>query len=105
NLAPRLRRVLVFAGVSIVAAVAAAGLFVVTRPGFGPNKIFLVNGLLFTPKLLYAIVGRYWTEILHLLPAVRGDFVWTVGPMILASFAALLGASAKERPRKWQAAS
>jgi hypothetical protein len=105
NLAPRLRRALVFAGISIIAAVAAAGLYVVTRPGFGPDKIFLVHGLLFTPKLLYAIIGRYWTEILHLLPAVRGDFAWTIGPIILASVAALLGASVNERTRNWQSAS
>ena len=105
RLNPRLRRFLLIAGASIIAVVAGAAVFVVTRPGFGPNKIFLVNGLLFTPKLLYAIIGRYWTEIRHLLPSVRGDFIWTVAPVILAVLSLLLGASGTHRMRSWPAAS
>jgi len=100
RLNPSLRRALVFTGALMVVIVAGTGLYVVTRPDFGPNKIFLIKGLLFTPKLIYTIVARYRDEVARLLPSVRGDFAWTIGPMILASLSIFVVA---RRPR-WPAA-
>jgi hypothetical protein len=101
----RLRRVLLGVGLTMVALVAGAGLFVITRPGFGPNKVFLINGLLFTPKQLFIIFERYWAEVRHLFPAVRGDFLWTIGPMIWTLLVALFGISDNPRLRPWSEAS
>lgn len=101
----RLRRALAL--VCILSAVVALGavLVVVTRRGSGSNEAFFVNGLLITPGLIRKILLRYWTEILHLAPALRLDFSWTVGPTILACGAAFFASSRTKHLRSWSAAS
>src|ERR1022692_1846915 len=101
----RLRRALVVIGVLRAVVGLGATLFVVTRRGFGINEAFSVKGLLITPNFIYYTLLRYWTEIVRLLPALRLDFSWTAGPMILACGAALFGTSRTNRLRRWSAAS
>jgi len=101
----RLRRALAFMGIFIAVVGLGAVLLVVTRRGFGPNEGFLVNGLLITPNFFRYTFLRYWTEVVRLVPALRVDFCWTVGPVILVCAAALIASSRTKRLRRWSAAS
>ncbi len=101
----KLRRFLTFLALFTVALVAGAGLYVITRPGFGPNKIFLINGFLFTPKQIIVVLERYWIEAVHLLPAMCGDFLWTIGPMTWGFIVAFFGITGTRRFRAWPTAS
>jgi len=101
----RLRRALAFAGILVAVVGLGAVLVVVTRRGSAPNEAFFVNGLLITPNLIRNTFLRYWTEILRLVPALRADLSWTVGPMVLACGAALFAPSRSRRLRGWSAAS
>jgi len=48
---------------------------------------------------------RYLAEIGRLLPALGGDFIWTIGPVMLACGTSFFGVAATSPARRWQVAS
>ncbi len=101
----RLRRALIVAGVVLVVAVVGVVLLVIRRPGFDPYRRINFNGLVFSPIWIEGTLRRYLTEIGRLLPAFRGDFTWTIGPIVLACGAALFGFSPSSSLRRLPAVS
>jgi hypothetical protein len=105
RLNPRLRRALILTGILTAAAAAGIVLAVVTRPSFDAYRRINFNGIAISPVWMQDTLRRYLAEIGRLLPALRGDFIWTIGPLMLACGAAFFGVSAASPARRWPAAS
>lgn len=105
RLNPRLRRALILTGILTAVAAVAVVLAVVTRPSFDAYRRINFNGMAFSPVWMQDTLRRYLVEIGRLLPALGGDFIWTIGPVALACGAALFGGSAAAPTRRWPAAS
>jgi hypothetical protein len=102
RLGKRPRRVFIVCG-SVLALVAAGSLLVaVTRADFSLTKAFYIKGLLFTPNSIRELFVRYWSEIVRIAPAVRRDFLWTIGPTILAVLGALAVPVVASRKQWWR---
>ncbi len=106
---PRLMRwqrwSLVGGGILCLLAVAGAALFVITRPGFAADRYFKIAGAPFTVAMIKNLLLRYVREIGMILPAIRGDFAWTIVPVAASCGAGLFVGSASSRPRQWESAS
>lgn len=55
---------------------------VATRSGFSKDRLFNVNGIVFSPSWILENLRRYWDEIARILPSVGRDLLWSAGPTI-----------------------
>ena len=102
---PRHRRRLVIAGFSFVGAFVFALLAMVLLRSEGGDRLFQLGANPIRATWVQSTLIRYGAEIARMLPALAGDFAWTVVPMFAACAAALFGPTAAGPRARWRVGS